>query len=276
MHPSDKTLASAPSQGTPHTYHTDSKLQGSPPPGSPGEPPVNGKPGWKASADLSQLYYLYLSQPTQDRLDELMQHCLTFLEKRISYWVTCRGFCPAWLQPSTFAPDALDRACGKFSSGIHALRNPGLLERWLKKVAFSAVVEELRKIAGRDEKGPRSWGPLEIEHPDGTVTHTLDRAENRDAAIRYGCVSIEQTQFVKQLVYRDLLGKLFRVAENCSQRQRQGIEFLKLMLDYDLTADEIAAERGVKRSIVVSLLRAGRKRLREIAETRYNFTAEDL
>ena|SRR5258708_5730480 len=276
MRAADETPASGPNQWAEKAYNTDGNCQGPPPPGSPEEPPVKGKPGRKASTDLGQLYHLYLSQPSQDRLDELMKCCLKFLEKRVSYWVVCKGFCPAWLHPNTFAPDAFDRACDKFSLGIHALRSPQLLERWLKKVAFSAVVEELRKIRGREKEGPRHWGPFDIEHPDGTVTHVLDRAENSDAAIRYGCVTVKQTEIVKQLVYRDVLGKLFRAAETGSKRQREGIELLEMMLKDDLTTEEVVAQCGMKKSQVLSLLRSARKQLQRIAETRYKFTAEDL
>src|SRR5438093_13320669 len=101
MCPSDTTPTFGLNQQAEELKHTDSNLQG-PPPGSPGEPPVKGKPGRKPAVDLGRLYYLYLSRPTQDRLDELMKQCVKFLENRVLYWVSCRGFYPSWLHPSTF------------------------------------------------------------------------------------------------------------------------------------------------------------------------------
>jgi DNA-directed RNA polymerase specialized sigma24 family protein len=180
------------------------------------------------------------------------------------------------MHPGTFALDAFDRACDKFWGGLHSLRSPQLLERWLKKVAFSAVVEELRYHKRRTKKWSCSFEPLETHHPDGTVTSDLDRAENRDAATRYRCVTIEQTQSVKRLVHQDILGKLFRAAETGSTRQREGINLLKMMLEEDLTIEEIVAQCRMKKSRVLSLLRSAREQLQRIAETRYKFTAEDL
>lgn len=43
---------------------------------------------------------------------------------------------------------------------------------------------------------------------------------------------VEYTKLMQQLFYRNVLGKLFRDAENCSRRQRDGIELLRL-IHYD-------------------------------------------
>jgi hypothetical protein len=144
----------------------------------------------------------------------------------------------------------------------------------LTTTARNAIIDEIRKVTGRAEV-PYSWEALEIEHSDGTVTHVLDRTENRDAAIRYGCVTVGQINVLKQLVYSDILGKLFASATG-SKRQLDGIKLLQMMLGDDLTADEIGAQQGMKKTAVLSLLRSARKRLREIAETKYKLTVNDL
>jgi hypothetical protein len=172
--------------------------------------------------------------------------------------------------------DAFSRAQYKFWTGIHGgLRSPQLLALWVNRVAYSAALEELDKVIGRSKNGPRSFGPLEIEHANGTVKHVLDRAENRDAAIRNGYATVGQTNILKQLVYRDILGKLFANATG-SKRQLDGIKLLQMMLRNDLTDEEIAAQQGMKKAAVSSLLRSARKKLRVIAETKYNFTVNDL
>jgi DNA-directed RNA polymerase specialized sigma24 family protein len=138
-------------------------------------------------------------------------------------------------------------------------------------VARSAVIEELREVIRRT-KEPSSWTPVETVHADGDVTSIIDRAENRDAARRYGCVKVGQTQVLRDLVYRDLLGKLLST-ENCSD---EDIELLKTIHAEDLTAGEIAEQRGMTRDEVLRRVRRARRRLREIAKVKYLFTVEDL
>jgi len=267
MRPSDTKPTSGPCEPEHKSYDTDRNCQGS-------SPAAFEKAGQNSSANLASLYFQYLSQPSQDRLDELMKYCLIRLERKVGYYVHCEGVCPAYLAPATFVTDAFSRACYKFWAGIHALRSPQLLTLWINRIAYSAVVEELREVIRRTKK-PCSLGPIEIVHPDGTLISVLDRAGNRDAATRYGRATVGQTEVVKDLVYRDILGKLFQ-ADGGTKRERDGIELLRVMLACDLTVDEIAAQRGMKKDKVLRLVRSARKRLRETAKTEYDFTAEDL
>lgn len=189
MLPTDETPESGPCPGA-HTFnHNHGKAQEAPP-GAPAPPPPKGpvhlpdgeEP--RNTPELVRLYCRYLSQPTEDRRDELLKECLKFLKNRISYWVYVRGFCPPWSHPDVFSEDVFDRASSKFWSRLHVLRSPKKFERWMKKVAFSSVVDEPRKKTGRAKSGPRHWGPLEIKGPDGSVTHVLEHAENYHAAVR--------------------------------------------------------------------------------------------
>src|SRR5882724_9842026 len=272
MRPADETPELAPGQRARDLYHIHRNAQVCPP-GAPEGPPEKRKARGNIGADLSRLYLLYLSNPTQARLDELMTNCMKFLERRVAYYVRRKGYCPDSLAANTFIDDALSRAHYKFSKAIHALRSPEVLSSWIDRVARSAVVEELYDVIRRTKQSS-SRLPLEIEYPDGTVKHVLDKPENRDAAERYRCVTIQQTQFVKQLVYRDILGKLFDAAKTGSERQLMGIKFLKMMLAGDLTAEEIATQHGLTKSEVLSIMRAACKRLRPIAESCFKFSAD--
>ncbi len=265
MRPSDTAPAPAPDPQVHGPYHTDKICQGHPSAAfAKADQTIPAK-------NLADLYLNYLAEPSQDRRDELMKGCLQYLGKKVGYHVHCEGICPAHLAPGTFAQDALSRACYKFWTGIHRLRSPEFLTLWLSRVARSAVIEELREVIRRT-KEPSSWTPVETVHADGDVTSIIDRAENRDAARRYGCVTVGQTQVLRDLVYRDLLGKLFST-ENCSD---EDIELLKAIHAKDLTADEIAEQRGMTRDAVLRRVRRARRRLREIAKIKYLFTVEDL
>lgn len=232
--------------------------------------------GLSVGHDLGKLYLEYLSCPTPARLNTFLECCMRRLANVINYIVRRQGICPRSAAPATFAQDAYSRACEKFWSGIHALHTPEGLAKWTKQVAHSAVVEELYTITRRTKQGQCLYSPLQVEQPDGNVTDILDRAENRDAAHRYAGITIEQTELVKQLVYHEILGKLFRADIAVSKRDRDGIQQLERMLNTGLTVEDIAAERGWSKPAVSQLLRSARKRLRKIAETRYQFTADDL
>jgi hypothetical protein len=274
MYPSDTTPTSGLNHQADKAYNTDGSCQGSPP-GAPESLPDKRKVRRNTGADLTRLYVLYLSNPTQARLDELMTNCMKLLERRVAYYVLREKYCPDSVAAETFIDDALSRAHYKFSKGIHALRSSEVLWSWIDRVARSAVVEELYDVVRRT-KIPCSFEPLEVCQPDGSVTQVLDRAETLDAVARYGSITLGRVQFEKELVYRDILGKLFRAAGTSSRRQREGIALLKSMLSDDLTVDDVVTQSGMEKAQVESLLRTARNKLRTIAETTYKFTAEDL
>jgi hypothetical protein len=105
----------------------------------------------------------------------------------------------------------------------------------------------------------------------------LDDDKNRQAAERYRCFGSSDVPGGKHLEHQDILHKLLRDSEATgSRRQREGTKWLRLMLTQNLTITEIAALRKTTKDDVQHLLSQTRKRMRMIAETRYNFTARDL
>lgn len=231
---------------------------------------------WNDGRELTRVYLLYLSNPTNDDLrEEFAKRSIDALRKKVAHYVY-QGICPRFLAPSTFAEDAFSLALEKFWSGIPALREPKKLNTWLSRVAHSAVVEELLSTIRRTKDGPCTWEALERENAQGTVIYILDAERNRQAAERYGSLSSIYGLDVKHLIHQDILHKLLRDNGNGSKRQHEGSNWLMLILTLDLTVDEIAARRRKTKADVWHLLKTSKKNMRDIAENRYKFTAEDL
>jgi len=129
--------------------------------------------------------------------------------------------------------------------------------------------------------GEQKMGPTCGSHWKGTiqgkVMNILDYDKNRQAAERYRCFGSSDVPGSKHLEHQDILHKLLRDSEATgSRRQREGTKWLRFMLTQDLAVGEIAAIRKTTKDDVRHLLSQTRKRMRTIAETRYNFTAKDL
>jgi RNA polymerase sigma factor (sigma-70 family) len=230
--------------------------------------------GWNAQERLVQLCQLYLSDPTNEDLrEEFAGRCIQALMKKVA-WCVFKGNCPRFLAPSTFAEDAFSLALVKFWGGIPKLSKPQRLNAWLSRVASSAVFEELRERARRRKDGPCEWATIETENENGEVVNILDDERNLDAAKRNGSLIPDCRFNLKQLIHQDILQKAFY--ENGNGSEHEDSDWLILKLSMDLTVGEIAERLGKSTASIRRSLKKSKKRIRSVAESRYDFTAADL
>lgn len=238
--------------------------------------PAGGLSGASEHNDLIGLYIRYLSSPTQERCWDFLVSSMRHMARRIGYLVHQKHMFPKNISPNTFSTDVYPRACHKFWAELHTLRSPGAFITWLNGVAYSAVIEEIREHTRRLKQGPCVSIPLSVELSDGSVMSVLDQPDCREAAQRQGTAPQDERRIMKQLVYRDLLGKLFRLDATVSERDREGVRLLHVMYERDLTIAELAEEVGKPKAEITTLVRSAREKLRRIAVEQYKFTAKDL
>ncbi len=152
MPTTDATPTSCPKSEVSTVYHNINTCQG-------------GVEGRHSSKHLTHLYLLYLTDPTDERRDELFKASMARLKKTVRYHVHCRGICPSFMAPDIFADDSWSLAIEKFWRGMCSLDRPRQLPVWLDSVAYSAVVEEYRTRVRRIKEGPVRWEPMEKEIP---------------------------------------------------------------------------------------------------------------
>jgi RNA polymerase sigma factor (sigma-70 family) len=225
-----------------------------------------------ACQDLIGLCELYLSDPENaDVSDRFLEECLRVLRKKVYYYVVYQRNCPRFLAPDTFAQDVFNLAVVKFWAGFRRLRHPARLNTWLSRVASSAVFDELRGFTRRTKDGPCEW---ETIHAAGfrEEANILDEERNRPSAERDDAPHCVVD--VNQLVYADILDKVFR--DNGDGHKHEELDWLVLKLRVDFTVDEIAEQLGKAKATIQYLLKRSKRRFRIIAESRHKFTASDL
>jgi hypothetical protein len=120
-----------------------------------------------AREKLAQLYLLWVSNPSDQRLQEKFALCcMRVLKTGVAHNVYRKGLYPSFLAPATFIEDAISLALEKFWKGLHQVRDPNKFAIWLMAVAHSAVIEELMSWIRRTKEGQVNWEPLEKDIRD--------------------------------------------------------------------------------------------------------------
>lgn len=230
----------------------------------------------QSDTDLVRSYIRYLSCENQERSADILELFIRYIDRRIGYLVHCKRLYPIDAAPNTFSADASSRAHCKFHTEIHTLRNPRAFVTWMNKLVYCSIIEEVRERTRRLKNGPCLYIPLEIELADGSIVSVLDQSDSRDAARRNGIIARDEAQIVKELVYRDIVRKLFRADVIVSDADREAIKWLELKYMRDLTTTDLASAIGREPDEVSRRLRAVMNKLRDISIKRYGFTAKDL
>jgi len=180
----------------------------------------------------------------------------------------------------TFADDALNLALAKFGLNARALRDARGSGSYLKSISGSAVFEERRQITRRSKQGPYYWEPIEKpnpEEPEGTAINILDFESSRQAAERYLSFSPCFQPDGKRLEHHDIVEKLLHdlTTSSCG-REREAAKWLRLIVEHDATIEEIAMLGGITESAARNRLKTAKRKMHELAITRYKFTRGDL
>lgn len=147
MPPSDKTRT--PLIHSRVLYHTINSCQ--------------GRSGGRNSSELTHLYLLFISDPTDERRDELLKASMAALRRIVRHYVCRCGIRPSFIAAEVFTEDAWSLAIEKLWRGMSGLHRPRQLPAWLNSVGYSAVVEEYRLRVRRFEEGPVRLEGLEKE-----------------------------------------------------------------------------------------------------------------
>lgn len=208
---------------------------------------------------LEELATLFLRLRNDNVREAFAKLCLKLLEGRVRHVVMCGHIFPDFLGPNTFVQDAYDRAATKFTKGIDQLESPQAVVSWLKRIALTAVLEELDKWHGRGNQRIRH------ESYDALAEDAGEQKEGFLYESQYLQAPEDVFKKVQERERAKLLNMLLTIHAQSSPRGAESSVVIRLRRDEELTITEIARMQARSISTMHKILRDDYAALRSIA-----------